>query len=209
MSNNVSGKENRTAGRDFHESNVLVDQHIGRDMVNILIPGSKEFEFSPLVPAQRKLLNQLVKDVAEASNEEGFVVWQRVHAEIGINSVNEMTKKQYPAALEYLQGRLDELRDTSACKALMHQLLKKTADAEQRQSLYQYCDISFGSRRLAELTKAQLQQALGWLCNEQHEDEKLSQFNVNHLSVFDLLRNSPKEVFVIFLIGVLLGAIIF
>lgn len=209
MNNDIQGKDNRAAGRDFHEGNIQVDQLIGRDVLNISIPGNKETESAPLVPAQRKQLNQMVKDVAEASNEEGFVVWQRVHAEVGVNSVNEMTKEQYPAALEHLQKELDKLNDTSACKALMHQLLKKTSNEDQRQCLYQYCDISFGSRRLAGLSKAQLQQALGWLCNEQNEEEKILSSPQLRMTWQELLRAYPLVIGITFICGTLLGTVLF
>lgn len=210
MNNEVSGKLNRAAGRDFHEGNVKVDQLIGRDVVNIVVPGSKESESEPLVVAQRKQLNQLAKDVAEASNEEGYIVWQRVHAVVGVNSINEITKEQFPTAIELLQNELAKLQDASSCKALMHQILKKSSDDEVKQTLYQYCDISFGSRRLNSLTKAQLQQALGWLCNEQNIAEKAATpVPPERLSVFDLLRSYPKELGCILLAGILLGAVLF
>lgn len=208
-SNSISGKENRAAGRDFNEETVNVDQLIGRDFVSISLSGSKDTESEPLVPAQRKQLNQLAKELSEASNEEGYIVWQRVHAEVGVKSINEITKEQYPAAVEYLQKELDKLRNTSACKALMHQLLKKTSDEEQRQCLYQYCDISFGNRHLAELSKEQLQQALGWIYNEQSGVDKVTLDSPEHLSLLDLLRAYPKELGFIFLIGGLVGAVLF
>lgn len=209
VSNNINGSENRSAGRDFNEGNVKVGQFIGRDVVNISIPDSKDTDSEPLVPAQRKQLNVMAKEVAEASNEEGYIVWQRVHAKVGVHSINEITKEQYPVALDHLQMELDKLRNTSACKALMHQILKKTSKEEQRQFLYQYCDISFGSRRLTDLSKAQLQQALGWLCNEQENNEKLSRSSLYRFSIGGLLSNYPKELLVVLLIFCVVEATLF
>lgn len=210
MGNNVSGRENRAAGRDFHEGNVQVEQLIGRDIVNILIPDGKESESEPLVLAQRKQLNQLAKDVAEASNKEGYIVWQRIHAVAGVNSIKEITREQFPVVIDLLQNELAQLKDASACKALIHQIFKKSPDDGVRQALYQYCDISFGSRRLSSLTKAQLQQALGWLCNERDNAAKAAiSVPPQRLSVLDLLRNYPKELGCILLTGILLGAVLF
>lgn len=209
MNNDIHGKDNRAAGRDFHEGNIQVDQLIGRDVLNITIPASQTTKHRLLVPAQRKQLNQLVKEVTEISGEEGFVIWQRVHAEIGVKSIDEITVNQYQTSLNYLQAMLDKHRESGACKALMHQLLKKTPNNNDRQKLYEYCHIAFGTRHLAELTKSQLQQSLGWLCNEQGEAEKTKQPDLGRLSLSEIIRQYPKEFFCIFLIGGLLGAFIF
>lgn len=209
MNNDIHGRDNRAAGRDFHEGNIQVDQLIGRDVLNITIPAFQATDSRLLVPAQRKQLNQLVKEVADISSEEGFVIWQRVHAEIGVKSIEEITVSQYQTALNYLQAMLDRHRESGACKALMHQLLKKTPDNNDRQKLYEYCHIAFGTRHLADLTKSQLQQSLGWLCNEQNEVEKVTSTTPGHLAPIDLIRAYPKELSCIFIIGGLLGAVLF
>lgn len=208
MTVSTSGEKNRAAGRDFNESTVQVDQLIGRDIVNISLPGTPRVETRPLVPAQRKQLNQLVKEIAEASNEEGFVIWQRVHAEVSVKSIEEITVDQYPHALSYLQSALDRLRDCSDCKSLMHQLLKKTPENCERQRLYEYCDISFGTRHLSDLAKSQLQQALGWLCNELIEKERATPPLPPRLSWYELIRTYPLIIIVAFICGMLLGAYI-
>ncbi|MHC9057767.1 hypothetical protein [Pantoea sp. y20] len=209
MTLNTSGDRNRVAGRDFNENTVQVDQLIGRDVVNISIPNSHKVETRLLVPAQRKQLNQLVKEITEASNDEGFVIWQRVHAEISVTSIEEITVDQYPLALNFLQSALDRLRDASDCKSLMHQLLKKTPDNRQRQRLYEYCDISFGTRHLSDLAKSQLQQALGWLCNELIETAKALPPQPSRMSWQELFRTYPLIISTTFLCGIILGIIIF
>ncbi|GAB2927894.1 hypothetical protein [Hafnia psychrotolerans] len=205
MSNNVRGKENRAASRDFHENNVQA----GRDVISILLPDLPKTEIRPLVPAQRKQLNKLVKEIAEASNEEGFVVWQKVHAEVSVKNIDEITVDQYPNALNYLQSMLDRLRDGNDCKSLMHQLLKKTSENKVRQRLYEYCDISFGTRHLADLAKSQLQQALGWLCNDLTESEKIIPPPSSRLVWSELIRSYPTIIGPIFIFGIVIGAVIF
>ncbi|MCU8586762.1 hypothetical protein [Erwinia pyrifoliae] len=209
MTVHTSGEKNRSAGRDFTENSVQVEQLIGRDVVNIALPDAHKIESRPLVPAQRKQLNQLVKEIAETSDEECFIIWQRVHAEVSVKSIEEITTDQYPNALNYLQLTLDRLRDGTNCKSLIHQLLKKTPENPERQRLYEYCDISFGTRHLSELAKSQLQQALGWLCNEQTERAKSTPPPPSRLSWQELISAYPLPVGAVFVGGLALGAYLF
>jgi len=208
MTVNSSGEDNRIAKGDFNENKIQIDQLIGRDVLNISIPGSKQPECRPLVPAQRKQLNQLVKEITEASNGEGFIIWQKLHAEVSVKSIDEITVDQYPCALSYLQSILDRCRESNDCKSLTHQFLKKTPENHERQRLYEYCDISFGTRHLSDLTKSQLQQALGWLYNELTERERAIAPPPSHLSWREFIQTYPFIIGITFLSGFLLGACI-
>ncbi len=146
-----NGEKNRVAGRDFHEKNIAADNFIGRDFVNITIP-TTEKDNRLLVPAQRKQLNQLVKEIIEAGHEEGFSVWQRLHAEIGVSSIEEMTVGHYQAAHSYLLALRDRYCEKAASKSLIHLLLKNTQSESERQQLIRYCHIQFGLGRLAMTT---------------------------------------------------------
>ncbi|AOF14810.1 flagella biosynthesis regulator [Yersinia enterocolitica] len=165
----TNGDRNRVSGRDFHEKNITADNFISRDFVNITIP-TTEMDNRPLVPAQRKQLNQLVKEIIETGHEEGFSIWQKVHAEIGVSSIEEMTVCHYQAAYGYLQALRDRYCEKEASKSLIHLLLKNTQQESERQQLVRYCHIQFGSGRLTELTRLQLQQALAWLDEKQYLD---------------------------------------
>lgn len=165
----TNGDRNRVSGRDFHEKNITADNFISRDFVNITIP-TTEMDNRPLVPAQRKQLNQLVKEIIETGHEEGFSIWQKVHAEIGVSSIEEMTVCHYQAAYSYLQALRDRYCEKEGSKSLIHLLLKNTQQESERQQLIRYCHIQFGSGRLTELTRLQLQQALAWLDEKQYLD---------------------------------------
>lgn len=169
----TNGEQNRVAGRDFHEKNITADNFISRDFVNIAIP-TTEIDNRPLVPAQRKQLNQLVKEIIETGHEEGFSIWQKVHAEIGVSSIEEMTVSHYQAAYSYLQALRDRYCEKEASKSLIHLLLKNTQQESERQQLIRYCHIQFGSGRLTELTRLQLQQAFAWLDEKQYLDKTSS-----------------------------------
>lgn len=140
-----------------------VEMLIGRDAVTNVILPSPTSDDRPLVPAQRRQLNQLVKSIAEISGEDGSIVWPRVHATLGVISIEEITISQYSAAEGYLQAQLDKHREQNDCKSLVHQLLKQTTETRQREALLEFCRIQFGSAKLVELNKSQLQQALAHL----------------------------------------------
>ncbi|MFT8211185.1 MAG: hypothetical protein ACMZI0_12595 [Symbiopectobacterium sp.] len=114
-----------------------------------------------MVNAQRSQLNQLVKDIAEAGREDARFVWRRLHAELGVNSIEEVTVSQYSTALSFLNALHDRSREKDANNVLVHQLLKDIQQIELREQLTRFCHINFGSSRLIDLTRPQLQQAMG------------------------------------------------
>lgn len=151
MSIETHGDNNRAAARDYYEKNI-----------SIAVPQAKE-DLRPLVNAQRSQLNQLVKDIAEAGREDVRFVWRRLHAELGVNSIEEITISQYSTALSFLNALHDRSRERDANNKLVSQLLKSTQQKELREQLTRYCHINFGTSRLIDLTRPQLQQAMGWL----------------------------------------------
>ncbi|CAI2533273.1 flagella biosynthesis regulator [Serratia ficaria] len=165
MGSDSGGRDNRIAKRDFHEKNITAENFIARDLVHIAIP-AVEKDTRPLVPAQRNQLHQLILAVAEAGNEEGYEVWHRVHAEIGVRSVKEMTVSQYQPACSYLQAQLDLCREQSQKNELISALLKISANTDRYNDLLSHCRKNFGSSHLKSLKRTELQQALLWLDEE-------------------------------------------
>lgn len=206
---NSSGDQNRTAGRDFIENRVQIDKFDGRHTVNIAIPSDAHDE-RPLVKAQRKELNALVAAVSEASDSEAYVIWQKVHAEIGVSSIEEMTVNQYQAAISFLQAMLDRCKEIDASKGLVSLLLRNSEDNDVRQKLIRYCHINFGTGRLNDLTRPQLQLALSWLDQHSHDGvHSTATPIISRLKITDLIRTYPKEISFIFVVGFTIGAIIF
>lgn len=209
MTVNSSGDHNRAAGRDFNENKIQIDQFDGRHTINIAIPSEKE-DRRPLVKAQRKELNSLVAAIADAGDNEAFVIWQKVHAEIGVSSIEDMTVNQYQAAISFLQAMLDRSKEKDASKALVSLLLRNSEDNDTRQKLIRYCHINFGTGRLNDLTRPQLQLALSWLDHHSHDGDHTTAAPIaSQLNVANLLRIYPKEVGFIFIVGFVIGAIIF
>ena len=90
MAVNSNGSDNRIAGRDYQEKNIQIERYDGSHTVNIAIPSSNDSDPRPLVKGQRKALNSLVATIVDASNTEAFIIWQKLHAEIGVDSIDDI-----------------------------------------------------------------------------------------------------------------------
>lgn len=208
MAVNSTGEQNRISGRDFNENNIQIDKFDGRHTINIAIPSEKHDE-RPLVKAQRKELNALVATVSATCGGEAYEIWQKVHAEIGVSSIEEMTANQYQTAISFLQAMIGRGKDKDASKALVSLLLRNSEDGELRQRLIRYCHVNFGTGRLNDLTRSQLQIALSWLDQQQvRETPGAAQASVTKPNLFQLIKTHPIEFAVIFAVGFSVGAFV-
>ncbi|WP_334467808.1 hypothetical protein [Arsenophonus sp. PmNCSU2021_1] len=206
MNIDVKGHDSKIVGRDFEENTIHIEQYEESKIINIL-PNIEQKDVRLLVSAQRKKLNELVKEVAENCGEEKFIIWQKVHAESGVNNINQITINQYHPIIDYLEGLLDDFKEERDKKALIHFLLKNTDDnKELRDDLMVYCQFKFAMKSLfSELNCSQLRQAFGWLYEKIHEEKNPSYIK----NLFDLLGNYLKEFTVVFLVGFFIGMIIY
>ncbi|CAI0698551.1 hypothetical protein [Serratia ficaria] len=207
MGSDSKGRNNRIAGNDFHEERITAENYIARDFVNIAVPAIEK-DTRPLVPAQRKQLHQLILAVAEAGNEEGYEVWHRVHAEIGVRSVEEMTVSQYQPAYSYLQAQLDLCREKSQKNELISALLKISANTERYNDLLQYCRKRFGSSHLKNLQRTELQQALLWLDEERSGSNEVAKTAPVRVQWGRLAWDNPVFTGAVFLAGFFVDAVI-
>lgn len=209
MAVNSNGSNNRVAGRDFHEKNIQIERYDGSQTVNIAIPSNNDDDDRPLLKAQRKELNSLVAAIAEASNTEAFIIWQKVHAEIGVAGIDDMTVNQYKTAESFLHAMLERCKDHDACKTLVSLLLRNSEDCGLRQKLLRYCHINFGTGRLNDLTRSQLQSALSWLEQQSASSHtESSTLPEVRLRASELIRLYPKEIIFFICVGVLVGGAI-
>ncbi|EPR3548219.1 hypothetical protein ACU4ZG_001328 [Raoultella ornithinolytica] len=209
MAVNSTGEQNRISGRDFNENNIQIDKFDSSHTINIAIPSERHDE-RPLVKAQRKELNALVATVSATCGDEAYEIWLKVHAEIGVSSIEEMTVNQYQTAISFLQAMIGHGKDRDASKALVSLLLRNSEDSELRQRLIRYCHVNFGTGRLNDLTRSQLQMTLSWL-DQQTQINTSSQrgFMPSQFSFAALLKSHPREFIVVFAVGLLLGVFIF
>lgn len=209
MEVNSSGEQNRTAGRDFTENRVQIDKFDGRHTINIAIPSDTHDE-RPLVRAQRKELNALVALVSNSYGNEAYEIWHKVHAEIGVSSIEEMTVNQYQTAVSYLQAMADRGKDKDASKALVSLLLRNSTDNNLRQKLIRFCHVNFGTGRLNDLTRPQLQMALSWLDQQtQAATQGTDELARSKLNFVEYIQTYPKEITVCFFAGFLVGSFFF
>lgn len=207
MDVNSQGNQNRVSGRDFNENKIQIEKYDGRHTVNIAIPSERQDD-RPLVKAQRKELNALVAKVSATCSGEAYEIWQKVHAEIGISSIEEMTVNQYQTAISFLQSMVDRTKDKDASKALVSLLLRNSEDGELRQKLIRYCHVTFGTGRLNDLTRSQLQIALTWLDQQSIQKSQTSPPKSSP-SLTELVRRYPKIVVsAVFVCGVLIGSLL-
>lgn len=195
MTVEAQGDDNRVAGRDYYEKNI-----------NIAAPQVKE-DLRPLVSAQRSQLNQLVKDIAEAGREDVRFVWRRLHAELGVNGIEEITISQYSTALSFLNALHERSRERDANKKLVSQLLRSTQQNELREQLTQYCHVNFGTSRLIDLTRPQLQQAMAWLDERQGRTTPASSTPKVETwqGVLNTLKAEPRIFGAVLVVGIVLG----
>ncbi|MEY0875201.1 hypothetical protein [Providencia manganoxydans] len=203
MSIEVKGNDSRVSGRDFKEGGVHIERYEDSKVIHI---NSSNKDEKLLVYAQRKILNELVAEISELSNEEKFVIWKLVHAECGVNKIDEITTEQYPSIVNYLNKMIDEKKEEANKSSLVHLLLKNTQnDKVLRDDLMVYCQFKFAMKSLlTELNCSQLRQALGWLYEEKQKKEQSQ--GVNWLDVF---RKYPQQFTVVFVIGFFIGLVIF
>lgn len=203
MSIEVKGNDSRAAGRDFKEGGVHIERYEDSKVIHITSSNNDE---KLLVYAQRKILNELVAEVSELCNEEKFVIWKLVHAESGVNNINEITTEQYPSIVNYLNKIIDEKKEEKNKSSLVHLLLKNTKNDEiLRDDLMVYCQFKFAMKSLlTELNCSQLRQALGWLYEKKQEKEQFQ--GVNWINVF---RKYPQQFTAVFAIGFFIGLIVF
>lgn len=203
MSIEVKGNDSRIAGRDFKEGGVHIERYEDSKIIHI---NSSNKDEKLLVYAQRKILNELVTEISELSNEEKFVIWKLVHAECGVRTIEQITVEQYPSIVDYLKTIIEEKKEEANKSSLVHLLLKNTHnDKALRNDLMDYCQFKFAMKSLfTELSCSQLRQALGWLYEEKQKKEQPQ--GVNWLDVF---RKYPQQFTVVFVIGFFIGLVIF
>ncbi|NDJ58083.1 hypothetical protein GWD52_13950 [Enterobacteriaceae bacterium 4M9] len=203
MTVNSAGEQNRVATRDFNESRIQIDRFDGRHTINIGVPDEKE-DKRPMVWAQRNEIHNLVNSIAGDDDSAKRELWTKLNAEVGVNSFKDMTINQYQTAISFLQAMLDRNKEHDASKTLVGLLLRNSEDSEIRKKLIRHCHINFGTGRLNDLDRSQLQLALSWL-----DQQSLYPASALKLNTKALIRAYPKQIAITFILGFVLGVIIF
>ncbi|HFH0457490.1 TPA: hypothetical protein ACGHPI_002941, partial [Salmonella enterica subsp. diarizonae] len=131
MKLNSNGDKNKIAGRDYKENNVQIDSLDSSQTININVP-VKGTEERPLVKSQRISIRKLVYAIAESENSEAAPIWVKLHAELGVNGVSEISGSQYKTALKFLNDLLEESKEKKTKKILVAKILNKTEAQDLR-----------------------------------------------------------------------------
>lgn len=148
----TSGSGNRVAARDYLEFNF-----------------SQLTDAQPLVPAQRQQLNSHIKGAAAALRQEPQQIWRHVHAVLGVESVNDITRDQYQSALQSVDDYLNSTKQSAACQKLVGQILRTATDKGIQEPMENFCLGAFGMDRLKELGREELAQVYAFV--EQYPTE--------------------------------------
>ncbi|VED13878.1 putative transmembrane protein [Escherichia coli] len=201
MAVNSNGSNNRVAGRDFHEKNIQIERYDGSQTVNIAIPSNNDDDDRPLLKAQRKELNSwllLLQKLAILKR----LLFGKKYMRRWCSWYDDMTVNQYKTAESFLHAMLERCKDHDACKALVSLLLRNSEDCGLRQKLLRYCHINFGTGRLNDLTRSQLQSALSWLEQQSASSHtESSTLPEVRLRASELIRLYPKEIIFFICVG--------
>ncbi|ELK3400357.1 hypothetical protein RU337_003893 [Salmonella enterica] len=221
MDLNSSGDKNKIAGRDYKENNVQIESLDSSQTININVP-AKAGEERPLVKSQRVSIRKLVNAVAESENTETAPVWVKLHAELGVNGVSEISGSQYQSALKFLNDLLAESKEKKTKKIIVAKILSKTEGQELRHKLNEHCSIYYKNTRLDELSHNQLVEIYEWIektapivSPEYKEDISVS-FNdniitsnpVNRTPFIELLTTHSLVFVIVFVAGFIMGEIV-
>lgn len=142
----VDGKGNRVAGRDY---------------IEVKLP-DKAREL--LVSAQRKQLNILVAEIAQECSVPGPKLWRDVvHATLGVESINDICRDQFEAAVNALEAYRREFNEAAARKHLIKRITLLASQKGITNELARYGLRELGQHHLESATRAELQKALAFV----------------------------------------------
>ncbi|WP_392564394.1 hypothetical protein RHO13_02205 [Orbus wheelerorum] len=183
-------------------------QFAARDIVNNINHNIEQVDGRLLVPAQRKELNSLISDIETFGEYSSRDVWRKVHALLGVSSINGILLCQYEKAETFLRQELNKTTEKDNCKRLIHYILKETTNKnELKNKMNRYCQEQFGTSDLKAINKEQLQKALSYVRSENEQQSMQQKDFISQIIL--LIKNQPKPILAIFIVGFILGIIVF
>lgn len=194
--------------QDFHGE---VGQAAGGDInnygVNISLVDKTEARF--LVFAQRKELHEL-RAKCEELGDDPRDVWRRVHAQLGVTTISEITAEQFVDARNVIQTRLESLQEEADKRRLVGKVLRAVAEKDAKAEMNNFCELTFGRTQLKNLQKSQLQQTLEFVQKFQPERQPgAPKIMPREISIRDFLVIHKQNAAILFCFGVLVGGIWF
>lgn len=194
--------------QDFHGA---VGQAAGGDINNygVNIHLVDKTEARGLVSAQRKELHEL-RAKCEELGDDPRDVWRRVHAQLGVTTISEITAEQFVDARSVLQLRLESLQEEADKRRLVGKVLRAVAEKDAKAELNNFCELTFGRTQLNNLQKPQLQMTLEFIQDFMPGRQKAPPISeVSKLTVKEFLVLHQKNAAGLFFLGVCIGGILF
>jgi hypothetical protein len=194
--------------QDFHGD---VGQAAAGDINNygVSISLVDKIETRSLVSAQRKELHEL-RAKCEELGDDPRDVWRRVHAQLGVTTISEITAEQFVDARNAIQARLELLQEEADKRRLVGKVLRAVAEKDAKAEMNNFCELSFGRTQLINLQKPQLQQTLEFVQRFQPmKQPEASPIEPKAISIREFLVVHKQNAAVLFCLGVLVGRIWF
>ena len=121
----------------------------------------------PLSPTQRTTLERLVVRIMSLSALKAPELWAGLRREVGVKNDAELQSRHFPAAENFLNGRLSQVQNNHATRQLLQQLTELLPQGNNRQAVSDFIRQQFGHTVLSSLSQDQLRQVLIMLQNGQ------------------------------------------
>jgi hypothetical protein len=193
--------------QDFHGA---VGQAAGGDINNygVNIHLVDKTETRGLVSAQRKELHQL-RAMCEELGDDPRDVWRRVHAQLGVTTIGEITVEQFVDARTVLQTRLEFLQEEADKRRLVGKVLRVVAEKDAKAELNNFCELTFGRTQLNNLQKPQLQITLEFVQGFAPVQQKVAPVVASKLTLKEFVMLHRQNAAGLFFLGVCIGGILF
>ncbi|OLF53780.1 hypothetical protein [Pseudomonas chlororaphis] len=194
--------------QDFHgEVGQAAGGNINNYGVNISLVDKTEARF--LVSAQRKELHEL-RAKCEELGDDPRDVWRRVHAQLGVNTISEITAEQFVDARNVMQTRLELLQEEADKRRLVGKVLRAVAEKDAKVEMNTFCELNFGRTQLKNLQKPQLQKVLEFVLSFKPDVQAGSLApEISSLTFREFVMLHRQNAAGLFCLGLLIGGILF
>ncbi|PMY40089.1 MULTISPECIES: hypothetical protein [Pseudomonas] len=194
--------------QDFHGE---VGQAAGGDINNYGVSINLVDKTEPrvLVFAQRKELHEL-RAKCEELGDDPRDVWRRVHAQLGVTTISEITAEQFVDARNVMQARLEFLQEEADKRRLVGKVLRAVAEKDAKTEMNTFCDLNFGRTQLNNLQKPQLQKTLEFVLSFKPDVQAVPLVpDASPLTFREFLMLNRQNAAGLFCLGLLIGGILF
>ncbi|ARU94735.1 flagella biosynthesis regulator Flk [Tatumella citrea] len=120
-----------------------------------------------LTTVQRTALERIIVKIMAISSLKSPELWAGIRHQSGVKHDNELLSSHFPAAEQWLTGRLIQEQNARSSRILLQQLTDLLPVGNNRQAVSHFIRQNFGQTVLSSLTQPQLQQVLTMLQNGQ------------------------------------------